>query len=121
MNTSFQTRMKSQTPPSFTPVTKGLLHRKCACGASPGSAGTCAECNSKQFSIQRRETNQAEASTAPPIVNDALHSPGQPLGADTRAFFESRFGYDFGHVRVHSDAKAAESARSVNALAYTVG
>jgi hypothetical protein len=34
---------------------------------------------------------------------------------------EPRFGYDFSGVRVHSDARAAESAREVNALAYTVG
>jgi 3D (Asp-Asp-Asp) domain-containing protein len=33
----------------------------------------------------------------------------------------SRFGHDFNQVRVHTDAKAAESARTVNALAYTVG
>ena len=34
---------------------------------------------------------------------------------------EPRFGHDFSEVRVHSDARAAESARAVNALAYTVG
>jgi hypothetical protein len=34
---------------------------------------------------------------------------------------EPRFGHDFGEVRVHSDEKAAESARTLNALAYTVG
>ncbi len=34
---------------------------------------------------------------------------------------EPRFGHDFGDVRVHTDARAAESARAVNALAYTVG
>jgi hypothetical protein len=34
---------------------------------------------------------------------------------------EPRFGQDFSHVRVHTDAKADESARSVRALAYTVG
>jgi hypothetical protein len=34
---------------------------------------------------------------------------------------QTRFGHDFGAVRVHTDARAAESARAVNALAYTVG
>jgi hypothetical protein len=34
---------------------------------------------------------------------------------------EPRFGHDFSRVRVHMDAQAAESARAVNALAYTVG
>jgi hypothetical protein len=33
----------------------------------------------------------------------------------------SRFGYDFSQVRVHADPRAAESARAVHALAYTVG
>jgi hypothetical protein len=34
---------------------------------------------------------------------------------------ESRFGHDFSGVEVHTDSRAAESARAVNALAYTVG
>jgi hypothetical protein len=34
---------------------------------------------------------------------------------------EMRFGHDFGRVRVHTDARAGESARAVHALAYTVG
>ncbi|GAC1343004.1 MAG: hypothetical protein NVSMB27_02490 [Ktedonobacteraceae bacterium] len=34
---------------------------------------------------------------------------------------EPRFGHDFSRVRVHTDDRAAESARAVNALAYTVG
>lgn len=38
-----------------------------------------------------------------------------------RALFKPRFGYDFSDVRVHADTRAAESARAVNALAYTVG
>ena len=46
---------------------------------------------------------------------------GEALGASIRAFFEPRFGYDFSRVRVHRDAHAAESARAVDALAYTVG
>jgi hypothetical protein len=58
---------------------------------------------------------------APPIVHDALRSSGQPLAADARGVMEPRFGHDFSHVRVHADDHAAESARAVNARAYTVG
>ena len=58
---------------------------------------------------------------APPSVRSALHSPGRPLDAGPRAFMESRFRNDFSRVRIHTDPKAAESAREVNALAYTVG
>src|SRR4051794_22600126 len=58
---------------------------------------------------------------APPLVYEALASPERGLDPATRAFMESRFGHDFGRVRVHTDAKAAESARAVHALAFTVG
>jgi hypothetical protein len=58
---------------------------------------------------------------APSIVHDVLRSPGQPLDATTQSFMEPRFGHNFSNVRIHADAQAAESARSVNALAYTVG
>jgi hypothetical protein len=57
----------------------------------------------------------------PPIVHEVLRSPGQPLDAATRAFFEPRFGADFSNVRVHDDARAADSANRVNAHAYAVG
>jgi hypothetical protein len=50
-----------------------------------------------------------------------LRSPGQPLDSDTLAFFESRFGSDLSGVRVHTDSGAAESARAVHAVGYTVG
>jgi outer membrane protein OmpA-like peptidoglycan-associated protein len=54
-------------------------------------------------------------------VQEVLRSPGQPLDASARAFMEPRFGRDFSQVRVHTDGQAADSARAVNALAYTVG
>jgi len=54
-------------------------------------------------------------------VKEVLNSSGHPLDADTRNFFASHFDHDFAMVRVHTDARAAESARAVNALAYTVG
>ncbi len=57
----------------------------------------------------------------PPIVDGVLRSPGQPLDPSTRSFMEPRFGHDFNRVRVHTNSRAARSARAVNALAYTVG
>ncbi len=47
--------------------------------------------------------------------------PGLPLDASNRALMEARFGTNFGHVRVHTDAQAVESAQALNARAYTVG
>ena len=71
--------------------------------------------------LQRTAVNSSPVNAVPPIVHEVLRSPGQPLDAQTRAFMEPRFGHDFSGVRVHTDARAAESARLVNALAYTVG
>jgi hypothetical protein len=59
---------------------------------------------------------------APPgIVHEALLGPSVPLDAGTRRLMERRLGHDFAHVRVHTDERAAASARAVDALAYTVG
>ena len=105
-----------------------VLQRKCDCGgtaASQESEEECAECKAKrEATVQRSATDQAapsETKTAPRVVHDVIRAQGQPLDAGTRAFMESRFGQDFSQVRVHTNAKAAESARAVNALAYTVG
>lgn len=48
-------------------------------------------------------------------------SAARPLDQATRTHFETRFGHDFGGVRVHADQAAGESAQAVHALAYTVG
>lgn len=71
--------------------------------------------------LQRRSTAATGSGVAPPIVQEVLRAPGQPLDAASRAYLEPRLGHDLGHVRVHRDARAAESARAVDALAYTVG
>lgn len=55
-------------------------------------------------------------------VHDVVNSGGgSPLQSNVRADMEGRFGHDFGDVRVHTDGAAHESAKSVNAQAYTVG
>jgi hypothetical protein len=85
-------------------IQSGVLQRKPAAGSSAGPS---------------------EASTGaagvPPIVGEVLRQQGQPLDASTREYMQSRMGHDFGAVRVHTDARAAESANAVDAQAYTVG
>src|SRR5215470_8949234 len=122
MRTLTHTQTKAvAAAPIFTPVTAGLLQRKCACGSSAGLTGQCAECGKKRLAAQGAATNQTEPLAVPPVVHEVLQSSGQPLAPATRALMEPRFGHDFSQVRVHIDAKAAESAQAVNALAYTVG
>jgi hypothetical protein len=65
--------------------------------------------------------HQEGPASAPPVVDDVLAGSGVPLPANVRGDLEARFGHDFGRVRVHTDARAADSALAVNARAYTVG
>src|SRR5262249_22371307 len=62
-----------------------------------------------------------QGNAAPAGVDRALSDPGKPLDPELRQDMEQRFGYDFSRVRVHSDAAAQQSARELNANAYTVG
>ncbi|MGH8933379.1 MAG: DUF4157 domain-containing protein [Egibacteraceae bacterium] len=56
-----------------------------------------------------------------PVKDVVGKGGGSPLDADLRADMEGRFGADFGDVRIHTDAKAADSAKAVGAHAYTAG
>jgi hypothetical protein len=72
----------------------------------------------KAEDLQKEPGAWGDATASEALV---LRSPGQPLDASTRAYFEPRFGEEFSSVRVHTDGRAAESARGVSARAYTVG
>jgi hypothetical protein len=56
-----------------------------------------------------------------PVLDVVGSGGGAPLDEETRADMEGRLGHDFSDVRVHTGAAADESARSVNAQAYTAG
>ena len=86
----------------------------------------CAHCEEEEKVLRRTSdapssSKQSLSPEAPPLVHQVLRSPGQALAADDLDFFRSRFGFDFGHVHIHNDRDAAESAHSINALAYTSG
>ncbi|NNG00311.1 MAG: DUF4157 domain-containing protein [Desulfobacteraceae bacterium] len=71
--------------------------------------------------FQSKKTIQIGKINAPSVVKDVIQSEGKTLDTNTRASMGSRFGQDFSLVRVHTNAKAAESAKSLDARAYTVG
>ncbi len=148
--------------PTTNPAQGRVLQRKCACGNSAGSSGSCAECQSKQEGILQTKLQIGEAGdryeqeadlvadqvlrspaptavsrslpqiqrftgqstrktdTVPASVNQALSSTGSPLEPFLQQDMERRFGQDFSQVRVHTGATAEQSAREVNANAYTV-
>jgi len=84
----------------------------------------CAHCEEEEKKkMQRKEMNQEAVGADKDIESyvDSLGSTGQSLSNDVRNFYEPRIGYDFSDVKVHTDAVAAKSAQSINALAYTSG
>ena len=87
----------------------GLLHLQRVAG-NAGVAGLVA---------QRRASGDDEGDSSP--VHDVVSSKGSPLAPEVRSEMESAVGHDFGDVEVHTDTRAADSARSVQAHAYTVG
>ena len=48
-----------------------------------------------------------------------LGGHGRPLPGDAKAYFERRFGFDFGTVRIHTDEHAADAASELGARAFT--
>jgi hypothetical protein len=50
-----------------------------------------------------------------------MSTGGEPIASPTRSMFESRFGYDFSHVRTHTGPTAAGAAVALSARAFTVG
>ncbi len=111
MITQLQSIKGAKPGPSDSSIGSRLLQRKCD------------NCRKKRQLLQRSalKNSSRESNSAPSIVHDILRSPGAPIDPATRAFMEPRFGQDFSRVRVHTGAKASESAKAVDALAYTVG
>ena len=89
-----------------------------ACGGS-GDHG-CEQCSAERTMQMKRDGSAAvldAASTSP----RSFAGGGEPLPAQVRIFYESRFHHNFSAVRVHEGPGAAVSARLLGARAYTLG
>jgi len=94
------------------------LHRKCSCSGST----SCATCKDEQLKgIHRKESRFSTAVSASGDSPARNLGTGRQMDSTTRQFMETRFGLDFSDVKIHEDARAAQSASSVNARAYTLG
>jgi hypothetical protein len=74
----------------------------------------------QRFSGQTDQSDM-QMGTAPSSVDRVLASSGRPLEPALLQDMEGRFGHDFSRVRVHLGSAAEQSAREVNAHAFTVG
>lgn len=103
-------------------VSGSLLQRKCACAEQTSDGAGCGACEKEsETALQRSAIVKGRGGVAPRIVHEVLSSGGQPLDRQARGVMENHFEYDFSHVRVHTDGRAADSASAVSAQAYTVG
>lgn len=108
------TAYASRTGARSAGPTGALVLRRCGSVQCP--PGTC----DHDGRLQRHATGRGPR-TAPAVVHRVLAEPGRPLDHGTRMALQARLGHDFSRVRVHTDDRAAESARTVGARAYTVG
>jgi outer membrane protein OmpA-like peptidoglycan-associated protein len=89
----------------------------------------CAKCEEEEEKpeLQRKAVgdgslrNHGDEQAVIPSPVEAHTNGGESLPDSTRAYFEPAFGRDFSQVRVHAGAHADQSAREVNAQAFTVG
>ncbi len=73
--------------------------------------------------IQRKGATPQSQTVSPTIESriQSFKGGGQPLSKSTREYFEPRFNQDFSRVRIHEGSQAAETAKSINAKAFTTG
>ena len=117
------------------PAQHGLLQRKLSIGATVDPLEFEADRVADQVMSKpayfgseklaprvQRYSGQPSGQTvaAPASVEHILASPGRPLESALRQDMEQRFGHDFSRVRVHSGSAAEQSARDIEAHAYTV-
>src|SRR5438132_773662 len=106
----------------LTPVSSGVLQRKCAsCGNHTVAGEECTKCGKTKRTLQRKPSRsqgfRMDEDQVPPIVHEALRSPAQPLDPATRAFMERRFGHDFSQVlsleRLHEKNRCLDRMQCV--------
>ena len=72
--------------------------------------------------LQKKEAGASNTGTVNTSAYiGSLNGKGNHLPKQANQFFSQRMGYDFSGVKIHTDKEAADSAKEINAKAYTVG
>src|SRR5688572_4081773 len=96
---------------------------------APGHAGGPAQLQREDIPVEEATLLQPKSLSGSQSANmenvesgvQRLQGRGEPLGEDTRTFFEPRFSADLSGVCIHADGEASSLARAVNARAFTLG
>lgn len=75
----------------------------------------------EEKSVSKKESSKSKSSSVETgNYIRSLKGKGSRLPKDAQHFFGERMGHDFSNVRIHTDAAAEQSAKDINAKAYTV-
>ena len=101
----------------------GRIQRMCARCRDRFQQGKPLNCDACETELQRKASTSGQQAVDESTERQiqSVRVGGTPIPDDTRSYFESEIGYDFGDVRVHTGRRADDAARSVNARAFTIG
>jgi hypothetical protein len=102
-------------------VAKAIEHGRADTLGSKGAMHLQRTAGNAALGALVQRSGEGEAEQESPVRQVVSGGGGSALDAGVRSKMESSLGYDFGGVKVHTDAKAAAAAKSVQAQAFTVG
>jgi len=100
---------------------------------SPVVQRKCEKCKEEENKLQRTQEKEEDklqkkdagnvAGVSPGVSNyvQSLNGNGHALPVEANQFFSEKMDYDFSNVKIHTGKEAAQSAKEVNAKAYTLG
>jgi Domain of unknown function (DUF4157) len=104
-----------QSAQDFNIMTKGLSGQRC--DSAPSGE------EEEEGNVMRRAT-PGESHRVNGNVGNLLsrsRGGGRTLSDTVRTFMETRFGHDFGDVRIHTDSDAAQMTKALHAEAFATG
>lgn len=88
---------------------------------APAAQRKCAACEAEEEAHRSGDAPAPVVGAGTESAIDGMRGGGQSLPEDTRGFMESRFGQDFGNVRVHTGSDAGQLSSHLSARAFTTG
>lgn len=105
-----------------------LVRRKCAACEHDDERTVHRKCSAcehdDELAVRRSPSARGSREISPALQDHVMNlhrGGGRPLPQPVRMDMESRFGRDFGAVRIHEGTRAAELAQRLHAKAFTVG
>ncbi len=114
----------SDTQVQTKPQTGALIQRKCAACEQEEKLQMKPLGDTITPLVQKSSMSSGKESVASDTITNQINSSkggGKSMGASTQSYMESRFGTDFSGVKIHTDSKAVQLSRDLNAQAFTVG